>query len=104
MLIPILSTRHPAAGAVEIPEKRAKPGCFFQPPPGNLWPIEAATRGRVFMRNALPVINLKEATYECIFGRGCDGICCQNGRPAVYAEEAARLGENLEKFLPHLRA
>jgi Fe-S-cluster containining protein len=55
------------------------------------------------MLAALPVLNLAEAKYECIFGRGCDGICCQNGRPAVYAEEAARIDENLEKFLPHLR-
>ncbi|MHB1425347.1 MAG: YkgJ family cysteine cluster protein [Gemmataceae bacterium] len=55
------------------------------------------------MRNSLPVVNLSEATYECIFGRGCDGICCQNGRPPVYPDEAERIDANLEKFLPHLR-
>ena len=55
------------------------------------------------MRNSLPVINLSEATFECIFGRGCDGICCQNGRPPVYPDEAERLDANLQKFLPHLR-
>lgn len=55
------------------------------------------------MRNSLPVVNLSEATFECIFGRGCDGICCQNGRPPVYPDEAERLDANLEKFLPHLR-
>lgn len=55
------------------------------------------------MRSSLPVVNLAEATYECIFGRGCDGICCQNGRPPVYDEEVERLDGNLEKFLPHLR-
>jgi Fe-S-cluster containining protein len=55
------------------------------------------------MRNSLPVVNLSEATFECIFGRGCDGICCQNGRPPVYADEAERLDAHLEKFLPHLR-
>jgi hypothetical protein len=55
------------------------------------------------MRGSLPVINLSEATYECIFGRGCDGICCQNGRPGVYPEEAARIDANLDKFLPELR-
>ena len=55
------------------------------------------------MRSSLPVVNLSEAKYECIFGRGCDGICCQNGRPPIYHEEAECLDANLEKFLPHLR-
>jgi Fe-S-cluster containining protein len=54
------------------------------------------------MARSLPVVNLKEATYECIYGRGCDGICCQNGRPSIGREESARIDENLEKFLPHL--
>src|SRR5262249_11057139 len=39
----------------------------------------------------------------CIYGRGCDGICCQNGRPGVYSEEAQRIETNLHKFLPELR-
>jgi Fe-S-cluster containining protein len=55
------------------------------------------------MVGTLPVINLSEATYECIFGRGCDGICCQNGRPGLYPEEVARTDENLDKFMEHLR-
>lgn len=55
------------------------------------------------MRSSLPVVNLSEATYECIFGRGCDGICCQNGRPPVYPDEVEHIDANLEKFLPHLR-
>jgi Fe-S-cluster containining protein len=55
------------------------------------------------MAGSLPVINLSEAKFECIFGRGCDGICCQNGRPPVYPEEVERLDANLDKFLPHLR-
>ncbi len=55
------------------------------------------------MRNSLPVVNLAEATFECIFGRGCDGICCQNGRPPIYPEEVERLDAHLQKFLPHLR-
>jgi hypothetical protein len=49
------------------------------------------------------VVNAGEATFECIFGRGCDGICCRNGRPPVYAEEAERIAANLDKFLPALR-
>ena len=54
-------------------------------------------------KTSLPVLNLN-VTYECIYGRGCDGICCQNGRPPVSAEEQARIDDNLEKFLPHLSA
>ena len=42
-------------------------------------------------RVSLDVINGATATFECIYGRGCDGICCQNGRPPVSAEEAARI-------------
>jgi hypothetical protein len=55
------------------------------------------------MSLSLPVVNLSEARFECIFGRGCEGICCQNGRPGVYPEEAERLDANLSKFLPELR-
>jgi Fe-S-cluster containining protein len=51
----------------------------------------------------LPVINLSEARFECIFGRGCEGTCCRNGRPPVYPDEQERIEENLHKFLPHLR-
>jgi hypothetical protein len=53
--------------------------------------------------NSLPVINLKEAKFECIYGRGCEGLCCKNGRPGVYPEEEQRIEENLRKFLPELR-
>lgn len=51
---------------------------------------------------SLPVLNLGEVTFECTYGRGCNGICCQNGRPPVSEEEAARLDANLDRFLPHL--
>jgi hypothetical protein len=51
----------------------------------------------------LPVVNLSEATFECIYGRGCDGICCQNGRPGLYPDEHERMAANLEKFLPEVR-
>ncbi|HUR52807.1 MAG TPA: DUF3109 family protein [Gemmataceae bacterium] len=52
---------------------------------------------------ALPVVNAATATFECIFGRGCDGICCQNGRPSVDAAEQKRITGVLTKTLPHLR-
>jgi hypothetical protein len=55
------------------------------------------------MTTSLPVINLAEARYECIFGRGCDGICCRNGRPGLYADEIERIDAALERILPRLR-
>jgi hypothetical protein len=55
------------------------------------------------MVGSLPVVNLSEAKYECIYGRGCDGICCRNGRPGIDPDERERLDDNLDKFLPHLR-
>ena len=52
----------------------------------------------------LPVVtNLATATFECVFGRGCDGVCCQAGEPPVYPDEAAVIRDHLSKFLPHLR-
>lgn len=56
------------------------------------------------MALSLPIVNQSEAKFECIFGRGCEGICCQNGRPGIYPDEDERLRKNLRKFLPHLRA
>ncbi len=50
----------------------------------------------------LPVLNLAQATFECTFGRGCDGLCCKNGRPVLYPEEIERLDANLHKILPGL--
>jgi hypothetical protein len=55
------------------------------------------------MKDSLPVVNLAQAKYECIFGRGCDGICCRNGRPGVFPDEAARIKAALPKVLPLLR-
>jgi hypothetical protein len=55
------------------------------------------------MRTSLPILNAEEARFECIYGRGCDGICCQNGRPPVYPEEEQIIRDNLERFLPLLR-
>ena len=55
------------------------------------------------MVGSLPVVNLSEAKFECVYGRGCEGLCCQNGRPGVYPDEAERIEANLDKFLPHLR-
>jgi hypothetical protein len=55
------------------------------------------------MVGTLPIVNLSEAKYECIYGRGCDGICCRNGRPGLYPEEEERINEHLAKFKDELR-
>src|SRR5262245_32805739 len=55
------------------------------------------------MLGSLPVINLAEAKFECIFGRGCDGICCQHGKPPLSDDDRARIDPHLDKFLPELR-
>jgi hypothetical protein len=52
---------------------------------------------------SLPVINLDGARFECTFGRGCDGVCCRDGRPMFYPDEVERIDAGLAKFLPHLR-
>jgi hypothetical protein len=52
----------------------------------------------------LPILNLAEARYECTYGRGCDGICCREGRPPMYPEEVERIDANLHKILPRLRS
>lgn len=51
----------------------------------------------------LALLNAKEARFDCTFGRGCDGICCRNGRPPVEPGEAETITADLAKFLPALR-
>ena len=53
-------------------------------------------------RVSLDVINGATATFECIYGRGCEGVCCQNGRPPVAPDEAKRIDAALPKILPLL--
>jgi hypothetical protein len=49
------------------------------------------------------VVNLETATFDCTFGRGCDGHCCKNGRPSVGAAEVETIAELLPRVLPLLR-
>ena len=51
----------------------------------------------------LPVVNLGEARFECTYGRGCDGVCCREGRPLLYKEEIERLDRDLSRIAPLLR-
>ncbi|QVL32803.1 DUF3109 family protein [Telmatocola sphagniphila] len=55
------------------------------------------------MAFSLPIVNSKTATFECIFGRGCEGHCCKNGRPSVTPQEKKVIDSKLEEVLPHLR-
>jgi Fe-S-cluster containining protein len=49
------------------------------------------------------VINLEQARFECTFGRGCEGLCCRNGRPPVYPEEERSIDAVLLRIVPTLR-
>lgn len=55
------------------------------------------------MAVSLNVVNLETATFECTFGRGCEGLCCQNGRPSVSKKEQANIKKVLKRALPLLR-
>lgn len=51
----------------------------------------------------LEIVNLDEARFECTFGRGCDGLCCREGRPPVYPEDLAAIEQALPRAIPLLR-
>ena len=53
---------------------------------------------------SLSVLNLQSAQFDCTFGRGCNGVCCRDGRPPVYADEVRNIDQNLHRILPLLRA
>jgi len=50
----------------------------------------------------LPLLNADTATFECTFGRGCEGLCCQNGRPGLQDGEQKLLKKHLHRILPLL--
>jgi hypothetical protein len=51
----------------------------------------------------LVVLNLGSARFDCTFGRGCEGLCCKNGRPPVSPEEAQTINRSLDRVRPLLR-
>lgn len=55
------------------------------------------------MPTSLKVVNLDQTTFDCTFGRGCEGHCCKNGRPSVSEEEQERIAALQDRFLPLLR-
>jgi Fe-S-cluster containining protein len=52
---------------------------------------------------SVPVLNLADARFECTFGRGCEGVCCRNGRPPLYPEEEAGITRILPVIMTELR-
>ncbi|MCE9562572.1 MAG: DUF3109 family protein [Planctomycetes bacterium] len=56
-------------------------------------------------KKSLPVVvvNAKVATFDCVFGRGCEGICCKNGRPSVDPTEQETINAVMPRALPLLR-
>jgi hypothetical protein len=51
----------------------------------------------------LAITNAETATFDCSFGRGCEGICCRNGRPSVTPAERAVIDSVMSRVLPLLR-
>jgi hypothetical protein len=49
------------------------------------------------------LLNIETARFDCTFGRGCEGVCCRDGRPPVYPEDARQIDGNLDRILPLLR-
>lgn len=52
----------------------------------------------------LPFLNLGAATFDCTYGRGCEGVCCREGRPPVDADDVRRIESRRSLVLPMLRA
>lgn len=55
------------------------------------------------LKTPLVVVNGATATFDCSFGRGCVGLCCQHGEPSVIPVEAQRIRSKLPEIIPHLR-
>ena len=54
-------------------------------------------------KTSLVVVNGATATFDCSFGRGCVGLCCQHGEPSVTPAEYARIKDHMPQVIPHLR-
>ena len=53
--------------------------------------------------HSLTVINAATATFECTFGRGCEGHCCRQGEPSVTPTEHQQIDAVLDRVKPLLR-
>jgi hypothetical protein len=52
----------------------------------------------------LVVLNADSARFECTFGRGCEGICCRDGRPPISAHDVQQIDATFPDVLPLLRS
>lgn len=52
---------------------------------------------------SLPLLNAETATFDCTFGRGCEGDCCTNGRPGLTDQEQQKISRKLSTLLPLLK-
>jgi hypothetical protein len=53
--------------------------------------------------NPLVVLNGDSAQFECTFGRGCEGVCCRDGRPAISGHDARQIDATFPDVLALLR-
>ncbi len=51
---------------------------------------------------SLTILN-PEARFECTFGRGCEGVCCRNGRPPIDREEIEAIDRRLREIESMMR-
>ena len=51
---------------------------------------------------SLTILNPK-ARFECTFGRGCEGVCCRNGRPPIDREEIEAVDRRLQEIESMMR-
>lgn len=52
------------------------------------------------MMTSLPIVNAETAKFECTFGRGCEGVCCQEGKPPLTDLDLA----NIEAAFPKIKS
>lgn len=55
------------------------------------------------MKKPLTLANAETATFECTFGRGCEGLCCKNGEPSATEVERLRIEAVLPRAMELMR-
>lgn len=59
--------------------------------------------GKTSLKVVPKVMNLETARFECTYGRGCEGLCCQNSRPPIDEPEEKQIKKVLKRALPLMR-
>ena len=55
------------------------------------------------MDHGLPILNAATATFECTYGRGCEGVCCQEAVRRSNRKNGSESTLILPRLLPLLR-